>query len=51
MSDLERLEYFDLYGEMPVFSRAGLQQFRFIEYSYTAARLAKFHRERPYRAL
>lgn len=51
MNDFERLQYFELYGEYPVFARSGLQQFRFTEYSARAARLAKFHRKRPYRAL
>ncbi|MBG8552373.1 hypothetical protein [Hymenobacter guriensis] len=47
----EDLAYFELYGEYPVYSRRGLLQYRFTEYSYTMARLASFHRKRPYRAL
>jgi hypothetical protein len=44
-------EYFDLYGEWPVYSRRGLLQYRFPEYSSRAYRMARFHRKRPYRAL
>ncbi|MCC3159658.1 hypothetical protein LJ737_20625 [Hymenobacter sp. 15J16-1T3B] len=44
-------EYFDLYGEWPVYSRAGFLQFRFLGYSASYCRLKSLHRKRPYRAL
>lgn len=44
-------EYFDLYGEWPVYTRRGLLQYRFPEYSHRAYRMARFHRKRPFRAL
>lgn len=45
------VEYYELYGQWPVYSRRGQLQYRFPGYSVTYARLTRFHRQRPFRAL